>query len=151
MDYFGISKALVRHTKQRDGSPVVGNEILLREIEGNDRLYGAFAILPLQTGELGTIDTLLKKMKEKNVRSFLAFPSEHRYSMSRTALSPLYDLMVERNIPIFIPVGESSGVSGWHMIENILSEVQELTLVVTDHNSCRHNGKGTTEDIIRQP
>jgi predicted TIM-barrel fold metal-dependent hydrolase len=43
--------------------------------------------------------------------------------------------MVERNIPIFIPVGESSGVSGWHMIENILSEVQELTLVVTDHGA----------------
>jgi hypothetical protein len=34
MDYFGISKALVRHARQRDSSPVVGNEILLREIEG---------------------------------------------------------------------------------------------------------------------
>jgi predicted TIM-barrel fold metal-dependent hydrolase len=135
MDYYGISKALVHHARQRDDSPVVGNEILLREIEGIDRLYGTFAILPPQTGELGTLDALLEKMKEKDIRSFWAFPSEHRYSMSKTALSPLYGLMVERNIPLLIPVEESSGVSRWHLIENILSEVPNLTLVVTEHGS----------------
>jgi len=135
MDYYDIAEALVYHSRQRDDSPVVGNEILLNEIEGIDRLHGTFAILPPQTGELGTLETIPDKMKEKNIRAFRAFPVEHKYLMSKTALAPLYDLMVERNIPLFLSVNESEhgGVSGWCLVEKILSDAPDLTLVVTEH------------------
>jgi predicted TIM-barrel fold metal-dependent hydrolase len=139
MDYYGISEALVHHSRQHDDSPDVGNAILLREIEGIDRLHGTFAILPTHTGELGTVETLLNNMKEKNVRSFWAFPAEHKYLMSRTALADLYDIMVERNIPLFISINESSGVSGWHLVDKILSDAPQLTLAVTEHGSWGHD------------
>ncbi len=140
MDYYGISKALVHHARQRDDSPVVGNEMLLEEIGDYDRLHGTFAILPLQTGELGTLEEIIEKMRTKNIRVFWAFPAEHRYLMARTSLAPLYDLMVDRNIPLFININEScGGISGWYLIESIMSEVPDLTLVVAEHGSWGHD------------
>jgi len=140
MDYHGISEALVYHARQRDDSPVVGNKILLNEIEGIERLHGTLAILPPQTDELEKLDTLMEKMRTKDVRAFWAFPSEHKYLMTRTALAPLYDLMVETNIPLFISVNQScGGISGWYLIENILSGTPDLTLVVTEHGSWGHD------------
>jgi len=140
MDFYGIDEALVFHSRQRDDSPIVGNEILLNEIEGLERLHGVLAILPPQTGELGSLETLIEKMKAKNIRAFRAFPSEHKYLMTKTALGSLYELMVERNIPLFISVNEScGGISGWYLIEKILSDVPDLTLVVTEHGSWGHD------------
>jgi len=135
MDYYGISEALVYHARQRDDSPVVGNSILLDEIEGIDRLHGTLAILPTQTGELGTAKSFMDLMRGKNIRALRAFPAEHKYSMSKTALGDIYDLMTEWKIPLFVNIGESSGVSGWHLIEKILSDVPDLTLIVTEHGS----------------
>ncbi len=140
MDYYGISEALVHHARQRDDSPVVGNDILLNEIDGIDRLHGTFAILPLQTGELGTLEEISSKMMAQNVRAFLAFPAEHKYLMTKTALGPLYNFMVDRNIPLFINVNEyCGGIAGWYLIETILSDVPDLTLVVTEHGSWGHD------------
>jgi len=140
MDYYGIEEALVYHARQRDDSPVVGNEILLNEIDGFDRLHGTFAILPPQTGELGSLEDFLGKMKAKDVRALRAFPAEHKYLMTRSALAILYDLMVERNMPLFISVNEScGGISGWYLIEKILSDAPDLTLVVTEHGSWGHD------------
>lgn len=136
MDYYGISEALVRHARQRDDSPTVGNEILLKEIEGFNRLHGTLAILPLQTGELGSVETILERMRINRIRAFCAYPAEHRYLMTRITLGPLYDLMVERSIPLFIEVNEScEGLTGWHLIETILADVPDLTLVVAEHGS----------------
>jgi len=140
MDFYGIDEALVFHSRQRDDSPVVGNEILLNEIEGFERLHGMFAILPPQTEELGSLETILERMRAKNIRAFRAFPSEHKYLMTKTALGSLYELMVERNIPLFISVTEScGGISGWYLIERILSDAPDLTLVVTEHGSWGHD------------
>jgi len=136
MDYYGVDEALVFHSRQRDDSPNVGNEMLLEEIKGFERLYGAFAVLPLQTGEIGGLEEILGKMREGNIRAFRAFPSEHRFLMTKTALGPLYEFMVERNIPLMISINESSGgISGWFLIEKILSDCPDLTLIVTEHGS----------------
>ncbi|MEM3027143.1 MAG: amidohydrolase family protein [Candidatus Bathyarchaeia archaeon] len=140
MDYYGIAEALVYHARQRDDSPVVGNEILIEAIKPYPRLHGVLAILPLQTGELGSQEEILERMKKHGVRAFRAFPSEHKYLMTRTALSSLYDLMCERRIPLFISINEScGGISGWYLIERILSDAPELTLIVTEHGSWGHD------------
>jgi predicted TIM-barrel fold metal-dependent hydrolase len=140
MDFYGIEEALVFHSRQRDDSPVIGNEMLLKEIEGHQRLHGSFAILPPQTGELGSLEELIEKMRAKNIRAFRTFPSEHKFLMTKTALGGLYDVMVERKIPLFISVKEScGGISGWYLIEKILSDVPDLTVVVTEHGSWGHD------------
>jgi len=56
MDYCGIEKALVSHTFSRYYHPLVGNECLLREISGIDRLQGCFVLIPPSTGEMDSLD-----------------------------------------------------------------------------------------------
>lgn len=135
MDHYGIAQALVHHARQREDSPVVGNSILLDEIEGIDRLHGTLAILPTQTGELGTAEAILNLIRGRRIRALWAFPAEHKYSMSRTALGDLYVLMTERKIPLFLNISESSGIAGWYLVEKILSDVPDLTLILTEHGS----------------
>lgn len=136
MDYYGIAEAIVYHARQKDDSPVLGNDILIRTIKDAPRLHGVFAILPLQTGELGSLDEILSRMRENGIRAFRAFPSEHKYLMTKTSLSSLYELMCDRKIPLFISINEScGGISGWYLIEKILSDAPELTLIVTEHGS----------------
>jgi predicted TIM-barrel fold metal-dependent hydrolase len=136
MDFCGINKALVYHAAQRDDSPVVGNQLLVEETKGFDRLHRSWAILPHQTGELPPPEELVTLMKKHEVRALRAFPSEHRYLMTRTSLGPLYDLMVEKRIPLFISIRESAGgVSGWSLIDGMLAENPDLTLVVMDQGT----------------
>jgi len=101
MNYYGISEALVYHARHSGDSPVVGNEILQNEIDRFERLHGTLAILPLQTRELGTLETILEKTRKHSIRAFYVFPSEHKYLMTRTSLAALYDFTVDRNIPLF--------------------------------------------------
>jgi len=136
MDFCGISEGLVRHAAQRDDSPVTGNELLSKEIRGFKRLHGTWAILPHQTGELKSPEEFMDRMKAHNIHALWAFPTEHKYLMTRTAFGPFYDLMIERHIPLFISITEScGGISGWYLIEHVLAESPDLTLVVTDHGS----------------
>ncbi len=81
---------------------------------------------------MDSFEDLLEKMKLSNIRAFRAFPLEHKFLMTRVALGSLYDFMIERSIPPFISISESGG---WHLIEQILSNAPDLTLVVTEHGS----------------
>ncbi len=136
MDFCGVQEALVHHAAQRDDSPLVGNSLLSEEIQGLDRLHGTWAILPPRTGEQGGVGAFLEGMKQNRVQALWAYPAEHRFLMTRTALGPLYDVMVEKRIPLFFSVTEScGGVSGWLLVEQVLAATPELTLVVTDHGS----------------
>lgn len=136
MDFCGVQEALVRHAAQRDDSPLVGNELLAEEMGGYERLHGAWAVLPPQTGEQGGVDSFLDAMREHRIQALWAYPAEHRFLMTRTALGSLYEVMVEKRIPLFLSVTEScGGLSGWMLVEQVLAASAELTLVVTDHGS----------------
>lgn len=134
MGFCGIHRALVRHAATRDESPVVGNPLLLDEIRAFDALEGTWAILPHQTGELGSPDEFVERMGANGVRALWAFPSEHKYLLNGTAFGPLFELMIERRIPLFLPVSENSGgLSGWGLVDALLGEFPKIRLVVTEH------------------
>ncbi len=136
MDFCGINEALVYHAAQMDDSPIVGNQLLVEETEGLDRLHRSWAILPPQTEELPPPDEFLNLMKKYKVRALRVFPSKHRYLLTRTSLGSLYDLLIEKHIPLFISIKEfAAGTSGWTLIEGILADNPDLTLVVTDHGT----------------
>jgi len=136
MNYWGISEALVFHAAMRDDSPTVGNELLVRAIAKYNRLHGTWAILPHQTGELGTPEEFIARMKKYGIRALWAFPTEHKYLLTATTFGPLFELMIQKKIPLFLSVLESSGgLSGWMLVEYILREFPELILIVTEHGS----------------
>lgn len=126
MDWNGVSGALVYHTLMVDQSPVVGNQVLAQEIRGQQRIYGSWAILPPQTGELPAAQEFFQQMALANIRALWAFPDEHRYILDRLVFGRWLDEVAERRIPLFIRRSV-----GWPAIYRLLEQYPSLTLVVT--------------------
>ncbi|MEW6356334.1 MAG: amidohydrolase family protein [Planctomycetota bacterium] len=140
MDYCGIAEALVCHAAIEDDCPTVGNPLICKEIEKHPRLHGTWAILPPQTGELGSPEEFLAAMKEHNIKALWTFPDKHRYIITASIFGDLFDLLTERNVPLFMTVAANSGgISGWMLADHILRDFPKLTLVMTKHGSWGHD------------
>ncbi len=134
MAFCGIHRALVRHIAMEEESPVVGNRMVIQETQSVGTLTPAWAILPSQTGELGTPREFTAGMKANGVRALWAFPSRHRYLLNGTTFGELFEVMIERRIPLFISaVEQSGGVGSFAMIEALFRDFPRLTVVVTNH------------------
>ncbi len=128
MDFCGVDEALVWHAAMKDDSPVVGNRLLCRAIKGKPRLRGTWALLPFQTGELGTPDEFLSAMKKNNIRALRAWPNEHRYILNATTFGTFFEMMVERRIPLILD-------PDWALITSVLREFPKLTAIAVGHGN----------------
>lgn len=134
MAFCGIHRALVTIAAMREESPIVGNALVVEALRDFDDLYPSWAILPPQTGEVGSPDALVARMKEQGVRVLWAFPSEHKYLLNGTTFGSLFEVMIERRIPLFLSLTENSGgLGGWALVDAVLRDFPRLRLVVTDH------------------
>ena len=102
MDWCGVETALVYHTAMRFDVPAVGNERLLKEIEGNPRLVPTWTLLPSQTGEQPHVSALIEGMRDNGVRALRLFPQDHRYFMDAATWGDQMAVYEERRIPLFI-------------------------------------------------
>lgn len=134
MAFCGVHRALVRHTAMENECPTVGNPLVVRETAEFEYLEPSWAILPPHTGELGAPDVFVERMKANGVGALWAFPSKHRYLLNGTTFRALFEVLIERRIPLFVPVmEESGGISGFAMLDLLLREFPKLILVATDH------------------
>jgi hypothetical protein len=102
MDFSNIAQALVYHTAMRFDHPAVGNELVVRETQGQSRLFPNWALLPTQTGEQPPLETLLSEMCRHQVRAVWLFPDEHRYFLDEITWGDQLSAFMERRIPLFI-------------------------------------------------
>jgi hypothetical protein len=103
MEFCNVKRALVYHAAMHSfDSPLVGNDLLLKEIAGCPGLLPTRAIMPPQTGEQPDALTLLAEMKERGVRALWAFPSDHHYILTRETFGSLFDELSERRVPLFV-------------------------------------------------
>jgi len=136
MDYCDVAEALVRHAASSEDCPTVGNPLLCDEIAAHPRLHGTWAILPPQTDELGAPEEFLARMKEHGIPALWTFPDKHRYILTASLFGGLFDLLTEKQIPLFMPISANSGgVSGWMLADYVLRDFPKLTLIVTNHGS----------------
>ncbi|MCM8788531.1 MAG: amidohydrolase [Candidatus Omnitrophica bacterium] len=125
----GISKAIVWHIFQYEGSPREGNRILAGQIKGKENLYGCWTILPPQTQEIITGD-FFKQMKENKIVCLNAFPDWHRFVMDAVAFGDFFDQISERSIPLFLTMGRSC--ISWDSLYRMMRDFPRLTCVLCD-------------------
>jgi predicted TIM-barrel fold metal-dependent hydrolase len=136
MAWCGIQRALVRHASLDNESPQTANRVVRAETAPHPNLHPSWAILPTQTGELGTVDEFLGAMREADVRALWAFPSKHRYILDAVSCGDLLGALSERRIPLFMQRSETSrGLMGWELAGAVLKEFPDLIVVVTGHGS----------------
>ena len=102
MDFCNVSQALVYHTAMRFDLPTVGNELIVKEIEGHSRLLPVWTILPAHTQEQPDLAKLLKEMQTRGVRVLRLFPDDHRYSLDDISLGDQMAVYADRRIPLLI-------------------------------------------------
>jgi hypothetical protein len=102
MDFANIEQALVYHTAMRFDHPAVGNERVVDETRGQSRLLPTWALLPSQTGELPSLETLVRDMRRQRVRALRLFPDDHRYFLDEITWGDQMAVFMERRIPLFI-------------------------------------------------
>jgi len=125
LDFHGIGQALVRHASMQDECPTLGNAKLIAELAqlgATDRLLPIWAILPPQTGELGTVEEFLADMARHNVRALWAFPAQHAYILDGLTFGPLFEELIARNVPLFVP-------DDWAMVHTLVKDFPSLTTV----------------------
>jgi len=127
MDRYGIEKALLWHIAQLEYSASEGNELVSKLVMKEKRLAGCWTILPPVTGELE--ENFLEKMEENNIVALRLFPEQHRFLLRRRVLSPLFDEVVKRRIPVILSV--KWGLS-WTTIYDFLEDYPELSCILCD-------------------
>jgi hypothetical protein len=128
MDFCGAGDALVYHTSMLEDAPEVGNPRVVEETARQARLHPTWAILPAQTGELGTVDEFLAGMKTHGVKALRAYPEENRYLLNGVTFGPLLEELTARRIPLLVG-------PNWRMVTDVLAEFPGLTLIVVRHGS----------------
>ncbi|GIK37300.1 MAG: hypothetical protein BroJett011_11330 [Chloroflexota bacterium] len=102
LDFCGIERALVYHTAQRFDAPASGNEIIMQETKGYERLIPTWTLLPSHTGELPPLAAMLRHMQQHRIRALRLFPEDHRYLLDEVTWGDQMAVLMERRIPLII-------------------------------------------------
>lgn len=130
MEHCGIKRALVYHSMAREYNPMVGNDMLMKEIEGHPSLYPVWVVMPHYTDEFYTPNELIYNMKSQRVRAVKMFPSpaDQNYSISDWNCGELFGILSDYNIPLFIGANQIS----FDEIYSICTAHPNLKLILTD-------------------
>jgi hypothetical protein len=126
MDRCGIEKSVVCHALARYSHPLFGNEKLLQEIAGNDRLTGCFILLPEGTQELDPAEKYIDYMIKNKVYLAKIFPDSQRFSVDGWSASTLFSSLEQRQVPLFIRSREIS----WSDLYGILTKYPSLPVII---------------------
>lgn len=107
MDALGIARALVRHTLGAYYDPAYGNDVLSRELAGQDRLVPCWAAVPTASGEMGPLDQWLQRLAANGVRAVCLYPHSYGHSLSEWQCGELLTPLAERHYLLLVEAGET--------------------------------------------
>lgn len=115
MEYYSIQEALVFHTLAWKYDATFGNQKLMEELQGQERLHPCWVLLPTCTGEQGSVEEIRQALNRHRVCGVRFFPQSHNFQLADWNLGELLDMLEEMRMPVFLV-----------MPENPLPTVEEL-------------------------
>ncbi|MEW6357514.1 MAG: amidohydrolase family protein [Planctomycetota bacterium] len=106
LKYHNIRGALVHHTLAVEFNQSYGNQRLLEEIHGNERLFGSWVLLPHHAGDMPAPEIVVREMKEKSIRAARIFPKFHQFDTREYVCGPLFSALEREGIPLFLDIAE---------------------------------------------
>ena len=143
MDYCGVERALVYHSLARDHSPALGNEMLLRELAGQEQLAPCWVVLPHHTGEMPPPDQLLAQMRAAGVRAARIFPAPtgHKWSLADWSAGPLLSALESERVPLLVHADQI----GWDALHRMATSHPDLPIIV---NGTRYDELRTVYPLL---
>jgi predicted TIM-barrel fold metal-dependent hydrolase len=125
MDRAGIERALVYHAWSVEWDPKAGNEALVSDLAGQERLFPCFAALPPATRELPPPREFAKWVSDQHGAVRL-FPTLHQFLLSETSIGGLLDALSSEQVPVLIDIAHTN----WAEVGEVLGRHPELNLIV---------------------
>lgn len=126
MDHYGIDEALVTHTAAYLYDQRIGNQALLDEISGQDRLHACFILVPPGTPELAPIDQYVDDMLAAGVRAARLFPKDHYFSLQEWSVGQLLAKLEKHRLPIIITLDQVS----WDEVQALCQAHPKLPVII---------------------
>lgn len=130
MDQAGIERSLVWHIAQHDAHPNVGNDLLMRDIEGAaDRLIPCWAIPCPYTDELNDMDGWFARAIGLGVRAMRICRTRGSYLMRREVIGGIVERLLHHQLPLVYSI-ERGG--NWDELYDLLQAFPQLRVIVSD-------------------
>lgn len=125
MDRAGIESALVCHAWSVEWDPPKGNEALLADIAGQERLRPCFVALPPGTAEVAPPPDFARRVKDVGGAVRL-FPKEHQYLLNDVTVGYMLDVFSAQRVPVLIDIGQT----GWGELAGLLQRHPALSVLL---------------------
>lgn len=135
MDYYGIDKALIRHSNvDLLGAEPTNDEIakFLREEDPEERLGGIWYILPTESSAIPEPDEFIRQMKANRIKAIALSPHGHRFVPNRMVIGKIMDAAKERKIPVFVDKLYNFAVppvEAWKEVYDFVDTFQDNVLI----------------------
>jgi len=126
MDRLGIDSAIVRHESALWNGPIVGNQKLLVDISGQDRLTPAYFVTPDGFEPEFDPAVMVEQMLAHGSRVCWYDPKAEIFSVQPWCSGELYEVLQERRIPLMVDY-ETIVPDDLHVV---LSEFGKLQMIV---------------------
>lgn len=126
MDYYGINNAVIASSVSVHGNVDYGNRIVMDAIRGNERLYGAGALLPEHTGELGNLEKYVSYLRKNKIVLIRLFPKIHNFTLSDSCAGSMLKILHKMRIPLAIWHTQTT----WDEIDKICGKYADLPVIV---------------------
>ncbi len=107
MDRCGIDAALVTHELAAHYDPLRGNELLLEEIAGEDRLHPCWVVLPARSGDFSPPADLVERMRQHGVRAAKLFPTRFRFTLNDYNVAELLEALQAEGTLLLLELPET--------------------------------------------
>jgi len=124
-----ISKSIVWHIFQYEGSPMEGNKMLANQISPYDALYGSWTVLPPQTGEI-IRENFFEEMKKNKIAGINMFPEWHAFLLNKITMGDFLSELSERKIPLFLTKGRAC--ISWESLYALMKDFPDIVCVLCD-------------------
>ncbi|MFQ6096735.1 MAG: amidohydrolase family protein [Armatimonadota bacterium] len=128
MDNCGIGEALVYHATAREFSPAAGNEELMCELAGEDRLHPCWVLLPHATAEFPEPEVLVPEMIARGARAARLWPKHHQFVMNEATCGRLFSALEEHKVPLILDMGQTD----WRELERIMRRHPAMPVIVLE-------------------
>jgi len=124
-DQIGIGRGLVYHSFAWEWHAPAGNERLLAEIAGEDRLSPCLVALPPARREMGPIEDFAARVRELR-GAVRIFPSKHNWRLSEWGSGALFDALNEAEVPVLLDFPETN----WDEVAWLLEAHPRMPLIL---------------------
>jgi hypothetical protein len=144
-DYFGVSEGLVYHASAKEYFPPLGNQALIKELKGSQRLHPAWVITPHHTREMPGPNEVVQGLKENGIKVVRIFCSRWCYanSLDPFIFSELLEVLQHHRLPVMVEfdMGEGGSVDSriWRDLHSVCTSFRGLRVILASPKSTGLN------------